>query len=101
MSAEEYWHGDPSLIFNYEQSYINRRKLKEQQLWLQGAYFRSALQSVVVAVGFADKSTAAKLPDYPPQPFTDERGGASEDADAESRRAGAYFDALMRANNKE
>lgn len=102
MTAEEYWHANPSLIYNYERSYEAKRQLKEQELWLQGAYIRSALSSTVVPVGIADSRTVRNLPEYAPNPLADKVCAAEEavvDPDAEAERAGRYFDALMKLNN--
>lgn len=100
MTAEEYWHADPSLIWNYERSFEIRKKLKEQELWLQGAYIRSALSSVIVPVGLADNRTHQSLPEYAPSPIPTETASECCDVEAESERAGRYFDALMKFNNK-
>lgn len=98
MSAEEYWHADPSLIYNYERSFANRRKIREEEIWLQGAYIRSALASVVVPVGIADAGTSRRLPEYAPNPVRECASSADEAGEAE--RAKLYFDTLMKVNNK-
>lgn len=100
MTAEEYWHADPSLIYNYERSFQNKKQLKEQELWLQGAYIRSALCSVIVPVGLADNRTHHNLPEYAPSPIPVDNTVENIDCDKEQERAGRYFDALMEFNNK-
>lgn len=100
MTAEEYWYADPSLIFNYERSFEIRKQLKEQELWLQGAYIRSALSSIIVPVGLADNRTHQNLPDYAPSPLRVETSNEDIDIEAEAERAERYFDALMKFNNK-
>lgn len=70
MSAEEYWFGDPHLIFRYEAIYHHKRKLKEQEMWLMGQYIVRALESSVLNVnGFIEKSS--QLRPYPECPYTD------------------------------
>ncbi len=70
MSADEYWEGDPHLLFRYENAYLNRRKIEEQGYWLQGVYIRCALQSSCLNVnGFIEKPS--QILDYPECPHKD------------------------------
>ena len=70
MSAEEYWFGDPHLIYRYEAKHINQQKLKEQDMWLMGQYVVRALESSRLNVnGFIEKSS--QLVPYPTCPHTD------------------------------
>lgn len=70
MTSDEYWHGDPSLIYNYEKAFENKRKLKEQEMWLMGVYVQNALSSVPLNVaGFIEKES--QLGKYPECPHTE------------------------------
>ena len=48
MSSDEYWFGDPALIYNYENAFNLKQKYDLQMVWTMGAYFRSALGSTQV-----------------------------------------------------
>lgn len=70
MSVDEYWFGDPHLIFRFEQAYTNKQKLMQQNMWLLGTYIQSAITSVPLNVaGFIEKSS--QLSKYPECPHQD------------------------------
>lgn len=70
MSADEYWFGDPHLVYRYEAKYRNQMKLQEQQMWLMGQYVARALECSRLNVnGFIEK--ASQLVPYPECPHTD------------------------------
>ena len=70
MSADEYWFGDPHLIFRYESVYQHKQKLKEQDFWLMGTYIVRAIESARFNVnGFIEKNNW--LVPYPNCPHTD------------------------------
>lgn len=72
MTEEQYWKGDPALLYNYEQVYITKRKLEEQKIWLIGAYIQQAVSSVPLNVnGFIQKGS---LGEYPDCPYIEEKG---------------------------
>lgn len=80
MSAEEYWFGDPHLIFRYEAVYTHKRKLKEQDMWLMGQYVVRALECSRLNVnGFIEKSS--QLIPYPECPHTDVFGESQQLSD--------------------
>lgn len=43
MTADEYWHGSPELTQAYRKAYKIRKEEKNWELWLQGLYFKHAL----------------------------------------------------------
>lgn len=45
MSSDEYWFGDPSLIYNYENAFNLKQKYDLQMAWTVGSYVKSALSS--------------------------------------------------------
>ena len=72
MSSEEYWFGDPALIFNYQNAFNMRQKYDLQLAWTQGAYFKSALGSTQLwTVQPYKKSTWNNMPKYADCPFDD------------------------------
>lgn len=63
MSADEYWYGDPSLIYAYAKAFENKRKTEIQMAWVIGGYVRNALMSTPVLMGMG------KPIDYPEMPY--------------------------------
>ena len=45
MTSDEYWYGDPSLIYNYEHAFELKQKYDLQMAWTNGVIFKSALGS--------------------------------------------------------
>ena len=47
MSWRQYWFGDPWMAADYREYYNLKRREKNEELYLQGAYFYNALQAVI------------------------------------------------------
>ena len=78
----------------------------EQQLaWLQGAYFKQALQSSVMICGLADRQVINKMPKYPDIPYKDEieksRAKNEEWVKMQRQRAFAHFANMLSAMGKK
>ena len=58
MSVKEFWEEAPELFWAYRFSYIEKikrnREIKNEELWLQGAYFYEAI-SVALSNAFSKK----------------------------------------------
>jgi hypothetical protein len=68
MSYEQYWDGDCLLARYYRKAHQMKQQRRNQELWLQGAYFYEALTDVApVLHAFAKKGTKATL--YVSEPF--------------------------------
>lgn len=65
MSADEYWFGDPNMIYAFQEAYMSREKLALQKLWRQGLYFAQAIQCTL-------HFGKGKPPEYPQMPFIEE-----------------------------
>lgn len=63
MSYEQYWYGDPWMTRAYAQAYLNRRKIENENAWIQGAYIANAV-TVAIANTFGKKKI-----DYLKQPL--------------------------------
>ena len=75
MSSDEYWFGDPSLVFNYENSFKLKQMYDLQMAWTNGTYFKSALASTQLwTVEPAKESDWAKMPKYAPYPIKNNEG---------------------------
>lgn len=77
----------------------------EQQLaWLQGAYFKQALQSSVMICGLADRQVINKMPKYPDIPYKDEveKSQAQDEKwlQMQRQRAFAHFANMLSSMSK-
>ena len=43
MTHDQYWYDDPWLVVTYKQAHTMKIEMRNQELWLQGAYFFNAL----------------------------------------------------------
>ena len=47
MTYEQYWFGDPWMVRAYAQAYLLKRRVRNEELWLEGVYMVHALQTVI------------------------------------------------------
>ena len=90
MTPEEYWCWDPHLLDNYEQAFKSKSQIKTQDLWLQGLYFKSALNSTVLIAGLADKKITSRMPKYADNPMKYNSNGELTDEEVEAQRKAVY-----------
>lgn len=76
MTSDEYWYGDPSLFFSYQNAFERKQEYDLMMAWKQGDYFSSALGSTQVwtTSPFKDNDWN-KMPKYvdPPKFSTQQR----------------------------
>lgn len=58
MTYNEFWFGDPYLVRYYREAYNFKRKIKNEEMWVQGMYFAKAIGASL------DKKNK-----YPEKPF--------------------------------
>ena len=63
MTYEQFWYGDPWMVRAYAQSYLLKRKIENENAWIQGAYIANAV-TVSIANTFGKKKV-----DYIKQPM--------------------------------
>lgn len=63
MTYEQFWYGDPWMARAYAQAYLVRRKIENENMWIQGAYIANAV-TVAIANTFGKKKA-----DYLKQPL--------------------------------
>lgn len=69
MTEEQYWYGDPSLIYHYMSAFDMKQKYELQMAWTYGAYVKSALGSTQLWTVQPIKNTDwAKMPKYAENP---------------------------------
>ena len=49
MTYEQYWFGDPYMVKAYEDAYLLKRRVRNEELWLQGLYIYRAVHAVVAS----------------------------------------------------
>lgn len=105
MTYEQYWEQDCDLVKYYRRAAQIKRDLKNQDAWLQGAYFYEALiDAAPILRAFAKKGTK-------PMPYRDspyelfiKNASAKEKEKAEEKqdeKAKAFMQAFMMSNNKK
>lgn len=59
MTYEQYWDGPPSIAVTYREAYKLKRKMANEDAWLQGMYVFDAV-SVALANAFGKKGAGKK-----------------------------------------
>ena len=62
MTWEQYWFGSPWMARDYKDTYFLKRRVQNENMWLQGAYIRDALESVIGTAFGNRKIEYAKKP---------------------------------------
>lgn len=105
MTYEQYWEQDCDLVKYYRRSAQIKQDLKNQDAWLQGAYFYEALIDVApILRAFAKKGT--KPTPYANQPYelfsrNDETRKKQVVEKRQDEKAKAFMQAFMMSNNKK
>lgn len=47
MTYRQFWYGDPHMARAYAQAYLLKRKIENENAWIQGAYIASAFGTVL------------------------------------------------------
>ena len=47
MTYEQYWQGDPRMVTAYRDAYILKRRMRNEDMWLNGMYTMKSLESVI------------------------------------------------------
>ena len=47
MTYDQFWYGDPWMARAFQQAYLMRRKVENENMWIQGAYFANALATTL------------------------------------------------------
>ena len=98
MTYEQYWHGDPWLVRAYAQAYLLRRKVDNEQAWIQGAYIANAV-TVAIANTFGKKKT-----DYLKKPleiFPKTEAEKKAEVREERRKVIAWLNGMARKAKKK
>lgn len=55
MTWEQYWYGDPWMVRAFQDAYLLKRRIKNEELWLEGLYIYRAVYAVI-ASAFGNRS---------------------------------------------
>ena len=47
MTYEQFWYEDPWMTRAYAQAFLLKRKMQNEDAWIQGAYFANAMSAVL------------------------------------------------------
>ena len=47
MTYEQYWYGDPWMVRAFAQAFLLKRKIRNEDAWIQGAYIANAFSTVL------------------------------------------------------
>ena len=98
MTYEQYWKDDPYLARAYAQAYLLKRKVENENMWIQGAYIANAV-TISIANTFGKKQH-----DYLKQPldiFPKTEREKAEEVRAERQKLIAMLSGFKRAFNKK
>ena len=98
-SRSEFWELTPSDILIDFKAFRKKHELKEQDMWLQGLYFKRALESSVLVCGLADKKVIREMPKYPNMPKTQDEIESEEYQNAQRDLLIAKMEKWRRVNN--
>ena len=62
MSYQDFWYGNPWMARAYAQAYLMKRKVDNEQAWIQGAYFYNALSAALTTSFSKTKKDYTKKP---------------------------------------
>lgn len=98
-SRSDFWELTPKDVEIDFKAYFKRQEITNQQIWLQGLYFKRALESTILACGLADKKTAREMPKYPEMPKTREQIESEEHQESQRQLLIAKMNKWQRVNN--
>ena len=49
MTYEQFWYGDPWMVKDYAESYLLKRRVRNEELWLEGLYIYRAIRAVIAS----------------------------------------------------
>ena len=96
MTYEQYWYDDPYIARAYAQAYLLKRKIENENMWIQGAYIANAV-TISIANTFGKKHV-----DYLKQPlelFPKTKAEKAEEVRQERRKLIQMLSGLKRAFN--
>ena len=103
MTYDEYWHGDPFMVRAFYKANKARKKMMNEQMWLNGIYTLRALEATV---GNLMKKKTEKLNEYPEEPIAFEQENTApvektkQQKEQEATFAKAYMMQMMQVGKE-
>ena len=100
-SRNEFWNltlKDLEIDFR---AYKSKKQLQQQEIWLQGLYFKQALESSVLVCGLADRKVVKEMPKYPEMPKTQEQIESEENKKVQTELFVAKMERWKKINNSK
>lgn len=98
MSYEQFWYGDPWMVKAYAQAYMLKRKVDNENAWIQGAYVAHAF-GTVLANSFGKKKL--NYLDKPMDLFPKTEQEKKAEIREERRKLIAWLSKFKRATDKK
>lgn len=65
MTHDQYWHGDPNLVYAYIEADRIRRERADEEAWLHGLYVAKAINATICNAFRDGRTRAAEYPELP------------------------------------
>lgn len=103
MSYEQFWEMDVELVTYYRKAWKLKRDMRNQDLWLQGAYIYEALLDVVPVMHAFAKKGAKPVPyrDKPYELYDRPKDKKNAEQNEGDKKAKAYMQMFALAINKK
>lgn len=99
MSYDDFWHGDPCMVTAYREAQEIRNEMRNQELWLQGAYIYKVLEAYApILPAFPKKG--ARVGEYC-EPIKITRTARERDAEEKAKEVSDAGIAKMKAFGKK
>ena len=96
MTLHEYWHESPHLVKYYRQAHKLKMEEQNQIAWIQGLYFKAALDSTLRTMFKRKGAKNVPYLDKPLEIFPKTEAEKEKEAIAERQKAIDYFNNLIR-----
>ena len=98
MTPRQYWFGDPYLTRAYAQAYLLKRKIENENMWIQGAYNANAF-GTVLSNAFSKKNV--KYLAEPLNLFPKTKAEKEAEIRAERRKVIEWLKKMQKAFNRK
>lgn len=100
MSLAEFWEGPPRLVKYYREAHRLKMEEENQKAWVQGMYFKSALDSSLSAIFKKKGSRGLKYVEEPFDIFGKNEREIKREAEEAKQKVVNYLNKLMREQKR-
>lgn len=86
MSYELFWEGEPQAVIAYRKSQRIRERRNNDEMWVQGLYFREALAEIESSFSPYVKNSDKKKQKYPKKPYSTSKEERKQTSMSEEER---------------